>query len=896
MKINYYQYNKKQLADKLNTSLINGLQRGEISRRQKKYGLNRLPVRKKKNAFFIFKDQFHDFMILVLMVATVISLILGEMLDAITIFAIIILNALMGFIQEYRAEKSLQALKKMAAPQATVVREGKINNFSADELVPGDVVLLKTGDIMPADARIVETDGLQVDEAILTGESTAVNKDDKRLYTDNLAPSEQKNMLFMGTTITRGAARAVVVNTGINTQIGKIADMLGEEKEELTPLQKRLKHLGKWLVFLSIIITFLIMAFGVWQGQSIYQMFLGGVSLAVAAIPEGLPAIVTLALAIGVQKMIKRNAIVRELPAVETLGCATVICSDKTGTLTKNEMTLSKTYYNRRIRIFKAEEASKLDNCLHKILTISSLCNEAKLKEKEQTGALIKIKNIFTRKKIPELIGDPTDIAFIKALYECDLSLKDLQEKYSVLKKEAFDARRKRISVLVKKSNNNRELWIKGAPEVLLARSENIQINGEVKKLNSELKEEIIQAGNSMADEGLRVIAIAYKPLKRQIKGNIRQEENNLTILGLTGLIDPPRPEAYQAVEQCKKAGIRTIMITGDHERTAAVIAAKLGIINKHEKIFNGKKIKKLSKSKLRIAVLETNVFARIDPEDKLRIVKALKENGEIVAMTGDGVNDAPALREADIGIAMGKKGTDVSREVSSLILSDDNFATIVAAIEEGRKIYNNIRKFIRYLLSCNMGELIAIFMGIVMGLPLPLLPIQILWVNLVTDGLPALALGMDEDRDCVMEKQPRKPDESIFAGGMVAKIITRGLLIGLNTLIAFLLGIYKIEGGLQLARTMAFSTLVFSQLIFVFSCKSEENPFRLNTIFSSLHLLGAVSISVIMQLAVIYYPFFTEIFKTTVLSSQQWVVVLVLSIWPTIFLELINNITAGHR
>ncbi len=880
------------MTEVLNTSLKNGLSKREIGKRQRKYGINRLPERNQKNILLIFKDQFQDFMIMVLIAATVLSLIMGEMVDAVTIFAIIILNAIMGFIQEYRAERSLSALKKLAAPQATIIRDGNIEKICAEELVPGDLILLETGDKIPADARIIKTDGIEIDESILTGESASVSKNSKRIYTDDLEPAEQQNMVFMGTTITRGSAKAVVVNTGLETQMGKIASMLGEKKQDLTPLQKRLKHLGKWLVILSIIITFLIMAVGILQGQSIYQMFMGGVSLAVAAIPEGLPAIVTLALAIGVQKMIKRNAIVRQLPAVETLGCATVICSDKTGTLTENEMSLAKTYYNRRIRNFSADKKENLDDMLYKMISIASLCNGVKVKEDKQQGALTKIKNIFTGKKMPDLFGDPTDISFIKALYNCDIKLGDLEDEFEVVKKESFTSKRKRMSALIKKSNNAKELWIKGAPEVLLELSDYIKIKGEVKKLNRELREEIRRAGDSMANNGLRVIAIAYKPLKKRIKGNdIVNHENELTLVGLTGLIDPPRSEAYTAIKKCKNAGIRTMMITGDHKLTASVIAQKLGIIKKHEKIITGKQMKKLDQQEISKLVDENNVFARINPEDKLKIVKALKNNGEIVAMTGDGVNDAPALKEADIGVAMGKSGTDVSREVSSLILADDNFATIIAAIEEGRKIYNNIRKFIRYLLSCNIGELIAIFMGIVMGLPLPLIPIQILWVNLVTDGLPALALGMDEDTDQVMEKEPRDPGESIFARGMKGRIISQGILIGFNTIIAFLLGLYKMGGTMHIARTMAFSTLVFSQLFFVFSCRSEEKPFWYDSLFSSIYLFGAVSISVIMQLAVIYHPFFNEIFKTTILNSQQWSLVLILSIWSTIIMEIVDNV-----
>ena len=695
-------------------------------------------------------------------------------------------------------------------------------------------------------------------------------------------------MVFMGTTVTGGKCRAVVVSTGMNTEMGKIAHLLEEESSRLTPLQQRLKNLGKKLVFLCLSITVAIVFLGIIKGQSLYNMFLAGVSLAVAAIPEGLPAIVTLTLAIGVQKMIKNKAIVRKLPAVETLGCSTVICSDKTGTLTENQMALQKVYINNRIKDFGED---KQDIFLEKILQIGALCSSVVVRREEKDGKTKKREKASTGKKIPEMIGDPTEIALVRAYYCKGYSFIELKNTHRVLGEESFDPQRKRMSILVELPGGRQELWIKGAPEIILDRCRFIERNGKRLELSREEKDRIIKANNQMAGEALRVLAIAYRPFGSRIKGEgLARFENNLVFLGLVGLIDPPRKEAYQAVSSCYQAGIRPIMVTGDHKLTARIIAEDLGIIKADEAVLTGEELSKMDFEELKETVKDVQVYARISPEDKLRIVRALRENGEIVAMTGDGVNDAPAVKEADIGIAMGKKGTDVTREVASLILADDNFATIVKAIEEGRKIYNNIRKFIKYLLACNIGELLAIFLGIALGLPLPLIPIQILWVNLVTDGLPALALGFDEDSDDLMKKKPRKPGENILSRGMVGHIISEGVLIGISTILAFLIGIFRLGLDLNTARTMAFSTLVFSQLFFVFSCRSEEHSFWELSPFSNLYLVGAVMISSLMQLAVIYLPFFSSFFRTEVLNLQQWLVVIFLSTWSTIIIDLLRK------
>lgn len=887
----YYLLNRDEVLELFNSSIEKGLHNREVRKRQIQYGLNKLNSKNSKNIFTIFFNQFKDFMILVLMIATVLSFVMGEFGDGITIFAIIILNGILGFIQEYRAEKSLAALKKLAAPLAMVIRGGVIDEIDAEELVPGDILLLDTGDRVPADIRILSSENMQADESLLTGESVPVSKTEKELYARGLAVNDQINMLFMGTQITRGRAQGIVVSTGMKTEMGIIANLLDAQERELTPLQKRLKHLGKWLVIISLVITFSIVLIGVLKGQSIYHMFLAGVSLAVAAIPEGLPAIVTLALALGVQKMIKNNAIVRRLQAVETLGCATVICSDKTGTLTKNQMTLRKVYFSHRLAEYNS---SSPDQAIKKLLEIGAICSSVKTKEEEKRGTFNKVREFFVGSKLPEFIGDPTEIAMVRAIYDYEDTLSDLKNQYPVLAEETFDSVRKRMSVVIKTPDNKQQLWIKGAPEVIINRSTLIEINGKTVALNDRIKNEVIRAGEIMAGEALRVLAIAYRPLSGRVsKDRVKKYEEKLTMVGLVGMIDPPREEAFDAVIKCFKAGIRPVMITGDHRITAQVIAEDLGIIKKGGRVITGEELKKMSDSNFNSVANKVNVFARISPEDKLKIVRVLKNNGEVVAMTGDGVNDAPAVKEADIGVAMGEKGTDVTKEVSSLILADDNFATIVAAIQEGRKIYNNIRKFIRYLLSCNTGELLAIFIGIVMGLPLPLLPIQILWVNLVTDGLPALALGMDDDSDDVMEKPPRDPDESIFAHGMISNIVSQGSLIGISTMAAFMIAIYRLGTDINTARTMAFSTLVFSQLFFVFSCRSEDHSFWELSPFNNIYLVAAVLLSTTMQIGVIYLPFFSRFFQTVVLDRLEWIIVIILSTWSTILLDFLRYLVS---
>lgn len=878
---NYYQLTVPEVVKDWETDLQKGLTDRQIAQRIKSYGSNLLPDRKKVNVWQLFIDQFRDFMIIVLMLATLISGLMGEVEDAITIVAIIILNAFLGFFQEFRAERSLQALKELTAPEARVLRNDQILSIKARDLVPGDIVFLKAGDQIPADGRVVESHNLEVDESLLTGESLPVEKE-----TDPLAKStpvaDRKNMVYMGTVITQGRGKMLITSTALATEMGKIANLLTHLEERTTPLQNRLSYLGKWLVWLCLFACGAVVVVGVIRGESLYQMVFAGVSLAVAAIPEGLPAIVTLSLAIGVQKMIKRQAIVRKLPAVETLGCATVICSDKTGTLTQNRMAVRRVYtMNRQIDFQRKAQ----DSDLQLALQIGVYCNNANLVEEK--------KKLFKRPtdQALEVIGDPTEGALLLAGIQAGIRKQDL-DQYQFVAEVPFTSKRKQMSVIVKEGSVVK-LLTKGAPDVLIDQCTKFQSGQQVKSLNHQLKRKIIRQNEQMANDALRVLAVAYRkiPSDRLSTKDYAKFETELTFVGLIGMIDPPRAEAKAAIASCRRAGIKPIMVTGDHRNTAEAIARELGLLHKGDLVVTGADLNKLNDREFFSQIDQISVYARVSPEDKLRIVQGFKAQGQIVAMTGDGVNDAPAVKEADIGIAMGQRGTDVTRESSALILADDNFATIVAAVEEGRNIYNNIRKFIRYLLSCNIGEILTIFLGIVFGLPLPLLPIQILWVNLVTDGLPALSLGVDPGDKDVMERPPRDPEESIFSHGLKTKIIIQGTLIGLSTLGAFVLGLYWQGGSLAVARTMALTTLVMAQLIFVFACRSERHSLWQIKPFSNRWMVLAVLFSSLMQLAVIYIPLLQNVFQTTTLNWREWLIVLALASWSTILLDIIQTI-----
>ena len=877
--------NSDEVINRLSSSGEQGLSKKEAESRLERFGLNMLKEGQRISPWAIFLSQFKDFMVLVLIAATLISGMLGEYADAITILAIVILNAILGFFQEYKAETSIQALKQMTAPEANVIRGGIERSIPSRLLVPGDLVLLSAGDRVPADIRLVDSIQLEVEESALTGESLPVRKDAAAKVSEALEISAQHNILFMGTSVTRGRARGMVISTGMDTQMGEIAGLIQEVEPTDTPLQKRLDGVGKRLVALCLVICLCVTVAGILQGIPPFRMFLAGVSLAVAAIPEGMPAIVTVALAIGVQKMLRRKALVRRLPAVETLGCTTVICSDKTGTLTKNEMTVKELWLGGMSVQVSGEgyrpKGEFLDSGrklspktlpdLRLLLKIGVLCNNSSI-----TRSGVAVGGLF-RGRAEEtwnIKGDPTEGALLVAGAKGGIWRENIEEKETRLWEIPFDSERKRMSVLYR-SDGADYLYVKGAPDVVLEKCSYIGQNGKAIPLTKKSREEILKRNRLMGDKAMRVLAVAYRKLSGTMTVAEENMETDLVFVGLCGMVDPPRPEVKRALQKCKTAGIRTVMITGDHPATAVAIATEIGLMYSGNDVITGIELDKLSDAELLRRIDNCSVFARVSPKHKMRIVGLLKSKGHIVAMTGDGVNDAPAVKEADIGISMGITGTDVTKEASDMVLMDDNFATIISAIEEGRIIYDNIRKFIRYLLGCNIGEVLTMFLAMLMGLPLPLLPIQILCVNLVTDGLPAMALGLEKGERDVMERPPRPPQESVFARRLGRNIVTRGVFIGVGTLTVFFLGLILGEGDLVTARTMALCTLICFQLFYVFECKSERSPIWRVGLFSNHYLISAVLISFSTQLAVVYVPVLQKIFNTAPLNSFHWIVVL---------------------
>jgi P-type Ca2+ transporter type 2C len=880
----WYELRTEEVKEQVNTDFSKGLSEEDVTERLKRFGYNELQEAEKPNMFLLFLEQFKDFMVLVLLAATLVSGLLGEYIDAIAIIAIVIINGFLGFFQERKAEKSLAALKELAAPQVMALRNGNWKKISSKELVVGDIVKFNSGDRISADLRLIKSNSLEIEESALTGESLPVPKEIKPILGDNVGIGDQTNMAFMGTLVTRGSGVGVVVATGMKTAMGQIADLLQSAETMITPLQRKLEQLGKILITVALLLTLLVVLLGVIQGHDIYSMFLAGVSLAVAAIPEGLPAIVTVALSLGVQRMIKNNAIVRKLPAVETLGCASVICSDKTGTMTQNKMTVTtlwsggKTWnvtgtgYQPVGKFYQHDE--DIDpaqvKSIQQLLTFGLLCNNAAISK---------------RKKEYVLDGDPTEGALVVSALKANITRELLNNQFEIEKEFPFDSSRKMMTVIVRDSNGKRFAVTKGAPDVLLTKSESILWDEKQQFLSERLKTEVVSAIEQLGSKALRTIAIAFKPLApAQSVYSELDAESNLIFIGLQGMIDPPRDEVKKAVLECKEAGIKTVMITGDHIVTATAIAKQLGILQEGGKVVLGSELSNMTVEELQEIVEDVYVFARVSPEHKLKIVRALQKNGHIVAMTGDGVNDAPAIKAADIGIAMGITGTDVAKEASSLVLLDDNFATIKAAIKEGRNIYENIRKFIRYLLASNVGEILVMLFAMLLALPLPLVPIQILWVNLVTDGLPAMALGLDQAEGDVMRRAPRNPREGVFARGLAWKIISRGFLIGGVTLAAFIVVYNRQPDNLMYAQTIAFATLVMAQLIHVFDCRSDRSVYHRNP-FENVYLVVAVLSSILLLLVVIYYPPLQPIFHTTAITFRDWLLVLGLSAIPTFLL-----------
>lgn len=869
-------YLSRQDAEKKNPDGIreihNGLTEKEARRKLLEHGPNLLAEKKKISPAKLILSQFTDVMVIILIISTIISAFMGDITEAVTIIAIVVLNAVLGFVQEFKTEKTMEALKSLAAPAAKVLRSGRQVSIPAEQVVPDDLVLLETGDRIPADALLLESVNLQVDESLLTGESVPVEKYPaaRGASGDN---RDRKNMVFMGTSVTGGRAKALVTATGMGTEMGGIADLIQNIEEDDTPLQKKLARLGKVIAAGCLVICAIVAASGILRGEEVFSMLLSGISLAVAAVPEGLPAIVTISLALGVQRMLKRNALIRKLPAVETLGCAGVVCSDKTGTLTQNKMTVRKIVtIERQYTIKDSRDDRKsffsgglnidplTDQILRLSLEIAGVCNNAELKR--SSGGESKW----------EFSGDPTEGALLAASAKAGLTPEKLAAIYTRSDEIPFDSDRKCMSVVCSNHRGETFVFTKGAPDILLKSCKKVHQSKGAALLTPEIRSKIYMANDSMAGEALRVIAVAYKKLE---PGGYRKEslESDLVFTGLIGMLDPPRPEAAEAVLKCRLAGIKPVMITGDHKLTAVSIAKELDIFQEGEKVLTGDELDKMDDRSLEKVAGNVSVYARVSPKHKLMIVRALKKLGNIVAMTGDGVNDAPAIKEADIGVSMGQTGTDVTKEASAMVLLDDNFATIIAAIEEGRVIYNNIRKFIRYMLACNIGEVLNMFIGMLAGLPVPLLPIQILWVNLVTDGLPAVALGFDPPEKNVMKRPPREPDESIFSHGLAAIILTRGILIGLTTLAVYVTMLH-FTADISLARTGAFVTLMLIQLIHVFECKSETRSIFQIPLLNNIYLVFAVLISLVMILAVVYIPSLQGIFKTVPLGLNDWFIV----------------------
>jgi len=851
-----------EVAGQLATDVTAGLTRAEAATRLARYGPNAIQEGERRNPWRMLFDQFTDFMIVVLLVAAVISGFIGEVIDTVAILVIVLMNGTIGFIQEYRAEKAMAALKKLAAVTARVLRDGAMSELPAAELVPGDVVVLEAGNVVPADLRLVESIVLKTEEAALTGESVPAEKRTEPIEGDDLTVGDRRNMAYKGTTIAYGRGRGIVVGTGMQTELGKIATLLSQESEVRTPLQKRLAEFGRKLAITALVLCGVVFVFGLLRGEPIALMFLTAVSLAVAAIPEALPAVVTISLALGAHKMVKQNALIRRLPAVEALGSVTYICSDKTGTLTQNRMNVEEFWIEGRH--LKHPEGSDLQgDAARRMLSVLALNNDASAPE----GGVA--------------FGDPTEIALLVAARRAGYEKTTLEAATPRVAELPFDSERKLMTTLHREGEGV-VAYTKGAPEKIIERCTRALQGGQA---GAFAVDQILDVAERMAADGLRVIGMAYRnwdgvpePLKSE------ELEKDLIFLGLVAMIDPPRPEVAEAVRLCKTAGITPVMVTGDHPATARAIASRLGILGEGGKVVTGQEMSRLAAGEFEREVKDVRVYARVDPAQKIMIVAALQAKGEFVAMTGDGVNDAPAIKRAEIGVAMGKIGTDVAREASSMVLLDDNFATIVSAVREGRRIYDNIRKFIRYVLAGNVGEIVAILFAPLLGMPIPLLPIQILWVNLVTDGLPGLALAMEPEERAIMRRSPRPPNESVFASGMGYQVLWSGMMIGGITLAVQW---WAMRIGSPNWQTMAFTSLTMCQMFVAFAIRSDREGLHTIGIFSNKHLAGAVFLTFLLQLAVIYIPALNPIFKTAPLSAQELAIALLLPAVVLVMVEL---------
>jgi Ca2+-transporting ATPase len=884
----------------LETDSEPGLKRDEVQRRLAKYGPNELIERGAKSPWRILWEQMTALLVIILIIAAIASVLLGDYKDAVAIVAIVVLNAALGFTQEYRAEQAMAALKKMAVPTVKVRRDGHLREVSARELVPGDIVQLEAGAFVPADGRVLESVNLRIEEAALTGESEPVDKSSAPLSGQDLPLGDRRNIVYMGTAVSYGRGLAVITETGMDTQLGHIADMIQTVQQEQTPLQRRLDQLGRGLALAALVIVSLVFVLGLLRGENWRLMLLTAISMAVAAVPEGLPAVVTIGLALGAQRMLKREALIRKLPAVETLGSVTIVCSDKTGTLTENRMTVTvldvmgetqtvETLLRRRAPVLDLRETPGIKpevRSLRLLVIASSLCNDATLDLADMDGDRYRA------------IGDPTEGALVLAAAQLGFMRSDLDQRFPRVAEVPFTSERKRMTTVhqVKEGADEADVpcrdtpfvtFTKGAVDGLLEMTSHVWAGDEAVPLTDELRERIETANEELAKKGQRVLGVAFRRLSSQPEtADEASLERDTTFIGLVGMMDPPRPEVKEAVDTCRTAGIRPVMITGDHPLTARHIAQELGIapdggpssgaaLGTDDRVLTGQELSRLTPHELRDVVEEVPVYARVSPEHKLKIVQALQDRGHIVAMTGDGVNDAPALKRADIGVAMGITGTDVAKEAADMVLLDDNFATIVAAVEEGRTIYDNIRKFIKYTLTSNAGELGVMLLAPFLGMPLPLLPLQILWINLVTDGLPGLALTLEPAERGTMRRPPYQPQESIFGRGLGRDILWVGLLMAL---VSLALGIWGWSVGNPAWQTMVFTTLTLSQLGNALALRSEgDSLFRIG-LWSNRAMLATVLLTFGLQLAVVYLPFLQAIFKTQALSPRDLVISLVLS------------------
>ncbi len=824
----------KKLQGNLGQTLNSGLKENDITERQRQFGKNKINEGKKEGLLVKLIKQFNDFMIIILIIAAIVSAAVsymegtGDYFDSIIIIAIVLFNGIMGLVQETKAEKSIEALKKLSSPVAKVRRNGNIQTIAGEDVLPGDIVILEAGNYVPADMRLINAVNLKVEESNLTGETEPVLKNSEKIMSNKKVPlGDMYNMVFGNTIVVNGHGGGIVVSTGMSTEVGKIANMIITNDAPTTPIQKKLEEVGKILGIACLIICAIIFIIGTIKDIPITEMFMTSVGLAVAAIPEGLPAIVTIILSIAVTKMAKKNAIIRKLPAVETLGSSKVICSDKTGTLTENNMKVVEVIGDR-----------------NKVLLYGSTCTNCEI----------------TRNKVD---GEPTEVAIVKAAIEEKLNNIEINNMtdypYKRINEIPFDSTRKLMSIILKLDNGKYRIITKGAPEVLINKCTFYEEDGVKKAFNTNYLDKIKKQNEKMAERALRVLGVAYLDvdvLPNEINSN--NIENNLVFIGFIGMIDPPRKGVKESVKACRRAGIKTVMITGDHIVTAKAIAKDLGILQGNELAITGQELDKIHDKELIRNIMNYSVFARVSPEHKVRIVKAFQATGSVVAMTGDGVNDAPALKKADIGVAMGRKGTDVAKNASDMILNDDNFVTIVEAVKQGRNIFDNIKKAIHFLIATNIGEIVTIFIGLLLGMESPLLAVQLLWVNLVTDSLPAIALGLEPPEKDIMERPPRDSKKSIFADGLFGKIIAEGFMIGLLTIIAFTIG--NKYYGLEVGRTMAFLSLGMLELIHCFNIKSEESIFKVG-LLKNKYLIGAFLLGTVLQLGIVFIPALAELF-----------------------------------